>query len=244
MTNVRWFDDVLPDEAFRAFHRYAEDLEKRPSIYGTNIWEHNDENPFESRLTFWSPATSRPQLEQSLPGGVSLAEMSRIDDVAVSPTSTAHDAVLAAIAERASLIAGLVGAPGEDWVAIASKVYAYPCRAKANWHTDSGPYSGAFVFYAHDAWDKNWGGQFLFGDEQRSKEVAPHEGHFLTPIPNRLVVIKSGTPHMVANVSAVAGARSRLSLAGFFVRPDGVQWLVQHLQQAMNARRLRDEQPT
>jgi len=239
MTNVTWFDDVLPDEAFRAFHRYAEDLEKRPSIYGTNIWQRNDENPVESRLTFLSPATSRQQLEQSLSGGVSLAEISRFDDVAISPT--ALDAVVAAIAERASTIAGLVGAAGEDWAGIVSKVYAYPCRAKAVWHTDSGPYSGAFVFYAHDEWDKNWGGQFLFGDEQRSKDDAPHEGHFLTPRPNRLVVIKGGTPHMVANVSEVAGARSRLSLAGFFVRPDGVQRLVQEL---MKARRLRDEQPT
>ena len=234
MTNVRWFDDVLPDEAFRAFHRYAADLEKRPSIYGANIWQRNNENPFESRLTFL-------QLEQSLPGGVSLAEIARVDDVAVSPTSTPLDAVLAAITERASMIAGLVGTAGEDWVGIVSKIYAYPYRAKANWHTDSGPYSGAFVFYAHDEWDKNWGGQFLFGDEQRSKEVAPHDGHFLTPLPNRLVVIKGGTPHMVANVSEVAGTRSRLSLAGFFVRPDGVHRL---LQEVMKARRLRDEQPT
>jgi hypothetical protein len=241
MTNVRWFDDVLPDEAFRTFHRYAEDLEKRPSIYGTSIWQRNDENPLESRLTFLSPATSRPQPEQSIPGWASLAEMSRIDDVAVSPTSTALDAVLAAIAERASMIADLVGADGEDWVGIVAKVYAYPCRAKAKWHTDAGPYTGAFVFYAHDAWDKNWGGQFLFGDEQRSKEDAPHDGQFVTPLPNRLVVIKAGTPHMVANVSELAGARSRLSLAGFFVRPDGVQPL---LQATMNARRLRDEQPT
>jgi len=241
MTNVRWFDDVLPDEAFRAFHRYAEDLEKRPSIYGTSIWQRNDENPFESRLTFFSPTRSRPQLEQLLPRGVSLAEVSRIADIAICPTSTAVDAVLAAIVERASTIADLVGAAGEDWVGIVSKVYAYPCRAKARWHTDAGPYSGAFVYYAHDAWDKNWGGQLLFCDEQRSKEDAPHEGHFLTPIPNRLVVIQGGTLHMVANVSEVAGARSRLSLAGFFVRPDGVHRL---LQEVMKARRLRDEQPT
>jgi Rps23 Pro-64 3,4-dihydroxylase Tpa1-like proline 4-hydroxylase len=55
------------------------------------------------------------------------------------------------------------------------------------------------------------------------------------------VVIKAGTPHTVANVSEAAGTRSRLSLAGFFVRPDGVHRLIQEV---MNARRLRDEQPT
>lgn len=241
MTNVRWFDNVLPDEAFRAFHRYAADLEKRPSIYGTSIWQRNDENPFESRLSFLSPARSRPQLEQLLPRGVSMADISRIADVAISPTSTPVDAVLAAIAERASVLAGLVGTAGEDWVGIVSKVYAYPCRAKARWHLDAGPYSGAFVFYAHDEWDRNWGGQLLFCDEQRSREDAPDEGQFLTPIPNRLVVIRGGTLHMVANVSEVAGTRSRLSLAGFFVKPDGVHRLVQD---AVNARRLRGEQPT
>lgn len=238
MTNVKWFDDVLPDEAFRSFHRYAEDLEKRPSVYGANIWQRNDENPLESRLTYWSPVTSQPQLEQSSPGGGALAELLRVDDFAVSPTSTAHDAVLAAVIERASMIAGLVGIPGKDWVGVVSKIYAYPRRAKAIWHTDAGPYSGAFVFYGHDAWDRNWGGQFLFGDEQRPNETGPHEGHFLTPLPNRLVVVKAGTPHMVANVSEPAGARSRLSLAGFFVRPDGVDRL---LQEVLKARRIRDE---
>jgi len=241
MTNVRWFDDVLPGEAFSTFHRYVEDLEKRPSIYGANIWQRNDENPFESRLTFWSPAASQPQREQSLPGGGSLAELLGSDDFAVSPTSTAHDAVIAAVTERASMIADLVGVPGKDWVGIVSKVYAYPSRAKAIWHTDAGPYSGAFVFYAHDAWDRNWGGQFLFGDAQPSKDASPNEGQFLTPLPNRLVVIKAGTPHMVANVSEPAGARSRMSLAGFFVRPDGVNRL---LEEIMKARRARDERPT
>ena len=42
-------------------------------------------------------------------------------------------------------------------------------------------------------------------------------GEYVMACPNRLVVVKSGTPHRVAPVDAAAGENVRCSIAGFFV---------------------------
>jgi hypothetical protein len=44
-------------------------------------------------------------------------------------------------------------------------------------------------------------------------------GSYVVPKPNRLVVIKGGTPHAIAKVRASAGRHVRASIGGFFKRP-------------------------
>jgi hypothetical protein len=44
-------------------------------------------------------------------------------------------------------------------------------------------------------------------------------GSYVVPKPNRLVVIKGGTPHSIAKVRASAGRHVRASIGGFFKRP-------------------------
>src|SRR6266536_2054725 len=44
-------------------------------------------------------------------------------------------------------------------------------------------------------------------------------GSYVAPKPNRLVVIKGGTPHAIAKVRASAGRHVRASIGGFFKRP-------------------------
>jgi len=41
-------------------------------------------------------------------------------------------------------------------------------------------------------------------------------GSFVVPKPNRIVVIKGGTPHSIAKVAAAAGRNARASVGGFF----------------------------
>jgi hypothetical protein len=43
-------------------------------------------------------------------------------------------------------------------------------------------------------------------------------GSYLAPKPNRLVVIKGGTPRAIAKVRPSAGRHVRASFGGFFVR--------------------------
>ncbi len=57
-------------------------------------------------------------------------------------------------------------------------------------------------------------------------------GSFVTPKPNRLVVIKGGTAHAIAKITPAAGRHVRASIGGFFkkvgVRPDlpALRWSV------------------
>ena len=52
-------------------------------------------------------------------------------------------------------------------------------------------------------------------------------GRFVMPKPNRLVFIDPGTIHMIGKVTSEAGNHSRISLAGFFITPEGVMHMAQ-----------------
>jgi len=43
-------------------------------------------------------------------------------------------------------------------------------------------------------------------------------GRYIVPKPNRLVVIKAGTPHAINHVHTAVGSNVRCSIAGFFLR--------------------------
>jgi len=57
-------------------------------------------------------------------------------------------------------------------------------------------------------------------DNRRENEVLDEigAGTYLTPKPNRLVVMAGSTPHMINRVHAAAGTNARCAVAGFFVR--------------------------
>ena len=44
-------------------------------------------------------------------------------------------------------------------------------------------------------------------------------GHFIMPKPNRLVVMKTGNPHMINKVQPAAGDHVRASVTLFLIRP-------------------------
>lgn len=83
--------------------------------------------------------------------------------------------------------------------------------------------------------DPGWGGELLIGSDHTSrrrprassatvfnKRSAAIDsmslGAFVVPLPNRMVIVKSGVPHRINTVDRSAGAHLRTSVAGFFVR--------------------------
>jgi Rps23 Pro-64 3,4-dihydroxylase Tpa1-like proline 4-hydroxylase len=50
-------------------------------------------------------------------------------------------------------------------------------------------------------------------------------GEFLTPQPNRLVLMRAGVPHSISTVATPDGV-SRLALSGFYVRPDRIAEII------------------
>jgi len=223
---VNIFDNVLSEAQFAALHAFARDSRKRESIYGVGIWQNNQENPVEGEQTFFWSARPVEALLSLLPPGVSREDLEKLGDLRVCPSGTPVDAVFDAIAARSTAISEQVGAIGERFVGVIAKVYAYQRGTKATWHTDAGPYSGAFVFYAHDRWKKDWGGQFLYSEGESAGDAGPAQGQFVAPVPNRLLVVRGGTPHTVANVAQSAADNERLSVAGFFVTAGGIPQLI------------------
>ncbi len=57
--------------------------------------------------------------------------------------------------------------------------------------------------------------------------MAAGMGHYIMPRPNRLVVMKTGNPHMISKVQAAAGDHVRASVTLFLIRPgqEGVEGL-------------------
>lgn len=125
-----------------------------------------------------------------------------------------------------------------QWDRIAGRPWVYPQGTGLSWHVDDHElYAGAFIYYAHPAWNAHWGGELLIGETDPEQGKLPVMGHrfetepyseqlldlghgsFVMPKPNRLILLGSA-PHMVTKVSAAAGHNVRATVAGFFLRPD------------------------
>jgi len=103
--------------------------------------------------------------------------------------------------------------------------WGYPSGSRLSWHNDGGTGRlGAFVFFVHEKWSAGWGGELAVLDiEARSPGTAdPFSAAttglspvMLWPRPNRLVLLKSYTPHSILRVDTTAGDRLRKTFSGF-----------------------------
>lgn len=233
---VAVFDDVLPPEQFRALW---DDCQSEPwqSVHAEG---RNPSFGLDDGEAFWgrSLALASIPLDGLLPPDLDPSAL----PIRFHPTGRAVDPALEAMRQAAATVPHLVGKEGEDWAGINVRPYAYPRGPGLAWHEDSGPYSGAVIYYTHLEWNVAWGGELLFADpapagspERAALDVSAKNaaildvgtGGFVMPKPNRLVFIAPGCRHMIAQVTSAAGNHPRMSLAGFFVTPAGVAKLVE-----------------
>lgn len=129
--------------------------------------------------------------------------------------------------------APIVGKNGEDWDDYFLTPYIYSSGTKISWHNDLG-YTGAAIFYAHEKWDPNWGGELLVAKTNPKKMVSFPDpidrsglapilneyglGTYLSPLPNRIVFTKGGIWHSINRVDPVAGDALRCSVVAFFYK--------------------------
>jgi hypothetical protein len=116
----------------------------------------------------------------------------------------------------------VIGASPADWETFTARTYVYPEGTSLQWHQDVehepdiSPRlrrTGAYVFYTHERWQTTWGGDLLIAGVD-GREV----GTFVSPKPNRLVLLRVGIEHMIRRVDKAAGENVRSSIAGFFIR--------------------------
>jgi hypothetical protein len=96
----------------------------------------------------------------------------------------------------------------DPWTGFTQSRWLYRAGFGLEWHSDTG-WLGGYIYFAHAQWRASWGGELLVAtDEARS------DGVFITPRPNRLVLLRGGTMHCVKKVESTAALRA--SVSGFF----------------------------
>jgi Rps23 Pro-64 3,4-dihydroxylase Tpa1-like proline 4-hydroxylase len=128
----------------------------------------------------------------------------------------------------------LFGRAGEQWSEISYRFSQYAPGQRLSWHND-GSYVGAYSYYIHPVWKRDWGGELLVANpvDARSTELAPEirrsttedewvermhrhagGGAFVSPWPNRLMLLTGNTEHCIARVDPASGG-VRTSVSGF-----------------------------
>ncbi|WP_331762631.1 2OG-Fe(II) oxygenase (plasmid) [Streptomyces sp. NBC_01527] len=207
--NFAVFDDFLPEEHIKRLHRY---MESENFTYVKSKSYRNDL----FRIFEGDPLTG-PGLHHQHPVPPKGA--------AIHPSGTALDAVVDTLLNVQDTLAPWTGKRGEDWDFFGAMPYLYPRDSGLTWHNDS-KYQSSYVLYVHEEWKPTWGAELLVATDlgQGEAEMVSLKtrkadiGHYVAPLPNRLVVLKGGTPHMVKRVDPNAGENFRSSVAGFFQR--------------------------
>lgn len=195
-------DDVLSTEDFAAFVMDAESL--RYSFSNgrwSRVWQLSD-----------------PQAICS--GSFYLSQ---------SPIGFGMDKIVIAF-EEAIKISNFYGAKNETWEDIAFRAYKQPRGSKLNYHFDSPQYVGAGVYYCHAQWQPLWGGDLVFpdlapvdrlGDKEQKGMIEKIQrlssGRFVSPKPNRLVLINGGVLHCTNRIDPDAGNNIRTSISAFLL---------------------------
>lgn len=148
-----------------------------------------------------------------------------------SPMDIVHQTILALAKQYFEEI---VGKEGEDWKEMFLTPYIYPSGTKISWHDDYG-YTGACIFYPHQEWSPNWGGELMIArtsnevqsniipDMMTRKYIDPvlnqfGMGTYICPLPNRMVFTSGKVWHAINRVDQTAGDNVRCSIVAFFTK--------------------------
>ncbi len=233
------FDDVLPEADFATLWTHVQRLAYTPVNLGApqSPWLLTDGQPMQAAATL---AVVDPLAE-----GMDSRN-------ARHPTGTPLDAFLDKVLGVREELVRWTGDPVSEWAVMTAVPWIYPPGSGLSWHTDGGMYSAAYAYYVHSQWDPHWGGELVLAHEstrqQRELELDPRDGqpvaavagrfdrsrlaariaepgfgHYVTPRPNRLVVMAGGHAHKIARVDATAGGHVRASIAGFFIRSRSIE---------------------
>lgn len=151
------------------------------------------------------------------------------------PFGNALDQAVESFLELAAAHPEIVDASGCASIDLSMRPYLYPRGTKLSWHDDDKTvYRGAMIYYAHQRWSPHWGGELFIADPPPAAYEplpdGPHldhsaqdeylmqlgTGRYIVPKPNRLVLLRSDTFHMLARIDPDAGNHVRCSIAGFF----------------------------
>lgn len=209
---VAYVDNLLSKPAFDALADFAKLAQMFPVSYKDpkGLWHHNEPfNPVQSKSIVW------PEDDAYWP------VLKTIPDIELYPVGNPVDEALRTI--RDLIVENeLLSRRPLNWAGSVSTINRFGAGDRLLWHRDDDGYVGAYSFYIHKEWDGNSGGQFLYKPDDPN---ADFEGCFITPKPNRLVVVKPPILHAVSPIVAGAGG-DRLALTGFFVAAEAAEYFI------------------
>ena len=229
---VAVFDDFLDPLVFSKVLAYcASDRYQEVHMRGwRKAWRVNDGFPLQGSTILTGPA----ELLRGNPAGTSY------------PVDADIDIFIEQLLSVLPKVQDVIGSQSRDWSTFTSSPWIYPAGASLSVHQDGYRYSGAFTFFAHRYWNIHWGGYLLVLDAKTPKvrpgsagsdhafesgvawldDTAENErlwepglAQCIFPKPNRLVFISSQAEHLVSRVDVNAGHHSRVTISGFFHRP-------------------------
>jgi 2OG-Fe(II) oxygenase superfamily len=206
------FDEVLEPGELRRLNKYTSTeaaLEYINTTTYRRVWTLNDGNPLAS-----------PTVILDVERGESGAHAARSPDLQGPeyfsyPSDCAIDSVVDRLVSKLALFERWVGRPQEHWRSMTARAFLYPQGTSLDWHEDGDAFTGAFTLYTHLEWRPAWGGELLISAIS-DLATKPDSGTFVCPRPNRLVIVRGGTPHKICRVSNLAGENIRQAISGFF----------------------------
>ena len=158
-------DEFLPKEEFDAIHAYLqlEDYEWIRSNDWERVWRITDGDSLKG-----------PEIYSHDLGF----------DKSHYPTGSGMDTFLERILKTKEIFAPWVGTLSRDWRAVTAQPFIFPRGTRLSWHGDPPDLiTGGYVFYGHDRWNIQWGGELFIEEEggghptfNRSEEGSSEEG--------------------------------------------------------------------
>ncbi len=199
-------DNILTQDEFRHLWKFIQKLKfDLPSGQWQRLSQITDPPQLGSETFFWSSGT--------LPGALNCVAERLVDETRRSK---------------------IFGVEGEDWCDIGFRVFLHSRGSRLACHADTPLYVGAAVFYAHPIWLPSWGGELFFPDLPLLEELQTNDdaldeniekilsdqgsGIYLSPKPNRMIIIRGGALHATNRIDADAGSNMRCSVSAFFLR--------------------------
>lgn len=206
------YDDVLPQDVFEKIWVHAQ-YENYANALGSNtwikVWRLGDHAPLGSPEYHWSKKPFNNYMD--VVGHV-------FHQIAINSNDLVGDMT--------------------NWHDLVMRTYIYPRNTKLSWHNDTDTYAGALTYYIHPNWGSTWGGELMVAEvppmhEMKTQPLAgPHLDHewedgyilergvgqWISPKPNRCVLMSSGVYHAVNRVDADAGDHARVSIVGFLMK--------------------------
>lgn len=213
-SNILIVDNLLPDKYFKDLYLYASSLEYRTAYSSTKeaVWKGDNMNdPGISQNIVWTRINKYKSL------------LCSIDGISLFPTGTITDLAIARIHEILGETPMFHGSQ-DDWAGSLTSFCKYGTGNKLGWHDDGASYIGAFSYYIHPSWEKEWGGELLY---KRTGFRDENACGIISPKPNRLVILKSPLEHAISTVTSPE-LIYRLTLTGFIFKSSRTEELIRN----------------